>query len=72
MRESAYEGMGKGLNTNMEKIVINYKTLKNQDRRMELYKNTEITKEIIYSLMYLHSVGMITLSNALPIREIYE
>jgi len=64
--------MGKGLNTNMEKIVINYTTLENEHKRLELYKNTEITEEIIYSLMYLHSVGMITLSNALPIREIYE
>jgi len=72
MREPAYEGMGKGLNTNMEKIVINYTTLENEHKRLELYKNTEITEEIIYSLMYLHSVGMITLSNALPIREIYE
>jgi precorrin-6B methylase 2 len=57
---------------NSEKIVINYITIRNENKRLELIKDTEITKEIIYSLMYLHSLGVITLSNALPITEIYE
>ena len=57
---------------NSEKIVINYVTTRNENKRLELIKDTEITKEIIYSLMYLHSIGVITLANALPITEIYE
>lgn len=57
---------------NSKKIVINYATIRNENKRLELIKDTEITKEIIYSLMYLHSIGVITLTNALPITEIYE
>lgn len=53
----------------MEKIIINYINPDNENRRMELYKNTEITKEIIFSLMYLHSVGLIKMENALPVLE---
>jgi|BioPla2DNA2_1021312.scaffolds.fasta_scaffold240531_1 hypothetical protein len=53
------------------KIIINYKTIKNEDKRLELYRDTELTEQILFSLMYLHSKGMITLNNALPIKEIY-
>lgn len=56
----------------MRKIIINYTTLKGKDVRMELYRDTDITREIIYSILYLHTRGLVHLENALPILEVYD
>lgn len=55
----------------MEKIIFNYTTLNNEEKRLDIFRDTPITKEIIYSLLYLHSRGLIKLHNALPIMEVY-
>ena len=55
----------------MQKIIFNYKTINDEERRLELYRDTQITEEAIYSLLYLHSQGLIHLDNALPILELY-
>lgn len=55
----------------MRKIIFNYHTPTNTKKRLEVYRDLPFSKEIIYSMLFLHKAKIISLDNVLNVKEYF-
>lgn len=53
----------------MRKMIFNYHSNK-KPKRLEVYRDLPFSKEVLYSLLYLHTAKLISLDNVLSIKEV--
>lgn len=53
----------------MDRIIINYKTSTNKEKRLVVEKNLPLAKEIVYAVLCLQKAGVIRLDNVLSVKE---
>ena len=55
----------------MRKIIFNYHTPTNTKKRLEVYRDLPFSKEILYSMLFLHKAKIISLDNVLNVKEYF-